>query len=310
VLETIVDAVLKIACGVLLRRVAGVGGEGTKALANVVVWLTLPLLLFSSAAHMHLDALAMGKTALCGAAEAGVGLVVALLVIPRLERTRARAGVLIIAAGFGNTIFLGYPIVSSLYGSDGLARAIAFDQLATLPLFVVAAAAIGRSFGGAGSDARRASSTPLLEVLRFPPLWGTAAGLLWAAFAPAPPAGILAASAASIGGLTTTLVLLVVGLQLELPRSPRELLSPALWLALVLRLVVCPLVAFAVAHMLALDALSIAVVTIVASTPVLLSSSVICTRFGLDERLNAHVIALSTALWIVALPAIVAFATR
>jgi predicted permease len=87
--------------------------------------------------------------------------------------SRATIGALVLTAGLGNTSFVGFPLLTALYGQSVLKTAVLTDQpgsflvLATLGVFSAA------SFG-----AKNASFKSIfLRITKFPPIWALAIAL-------------------------------------------------------------------------------------------------------------------------------------
>ena len=77
------------------------------------------------------------------------------------------------AAAFGNTAFIGFPVVRALYGTSGLAEAVLVDQIGSEPLAFTLGAVMAASAGGVVPWRRE-----LAGLLRFPPRWALAFGLI------------------------------------------------------------------------------------------------------------------------------------
>lgn len=74
-------------------------------------------------------------------------------------------GCLVLTAGLGNTSFLGYPIISALYGEQGLKMAILFDQPGT----VVVLSTLGIFIATYFSKDNLNPVQMLVRVFKFPP---------------------------------------------------------------------------------------------------------------------------------------------
>lgn len=76
-------------------------------------------------------------------------------------------------ASFGNTGFLGYPFVVSIYGEEALRYAVIFDQLAMfLPIYLLAPVLV--SYGQGTSSIR----LDIKKIILFPPFIAMAVGVI------------------------------------------------------------------------------------------------------------------------------------
>jgi predicted permease len=85
-------------------------------------------------------------------------------------RSRAEAGALVLGAGWGNTVALGYPLAQLAYGADGLALQVLYAQFYFGVPGVAISTAVARMYGDGREDARRrrrvlVANPPLLAAL-------------------------------------------------------------------------------------------------------------------------------------------------
>lgn len=96
---------------------------------------------------------------------------------------RRTVGALVLAAGFPNTGFVGFPLAHLAFGNDGLRLAVVYDQVSLLVPAIVVATVLARHFAGDadGDDAtRRAERRALVRtVVLSPPLWTVFALLVY-----------------------------------------------------------------------------------------------------------------------------------
>jgi predicted permease len=93
-----------------------------------------------------------------------------------VTKERDEQGALMLAAGVGNTGFIGYPLAQLVFGHQGLSQAVVYDQLAFgIPMSSISVV-VARLFGRRSVDTEGRSR--LATVLLNPPLWALAAALL------------------------------------------------------------------------------------------------------------------------------------
>ncbi len=83
----------------------------------------------------------------------------------KLKWSKTLIGALIMCAGFGNTSFVGIPVIQSIYGESGLKTVMLVDQ----PGSFVALSTIGITLANFYSCGKSSSSEILKKILKFPP---------------------------------------------------------------------------------------------------------------------------------------------
>ena len=186
-------------------------------------------------------------------------------------------GVVALVAGIGNTSFMGYPIVQSYYGAAGLQVAVIADQvgsfiiLSTLGVVVVALCA------GQTPTAKMI----LKRVLTFPPFLALCLSLALRPFHGLP--SFLELPLSQIGATLTPLALFCVGLQIAL-RPPRGALI-SLTTGIVWKLLVAPLLVWAVVWLSGSTALTQQVTVIEAAMAPMIAAAIMAQRAGLQPAL-------------------------
>lgn len=291
--ELIAFVLLTIGAGYALRK-SGLVHEGlAKDLNTLVFYLTLPALVFLA---LHRAELSWGVLAMPLVAWTMIGVALALgFAFARLLRLpKATAGAFMLALAFGNTTFFGYPIIEGLYGAQHLTLAIFYDQLgATLAVNTLGVALASRM--GAGTADWRAF---LKRLLRFPPIWALAVGLL-AHGMPLPP--LAEHLLDRLGGLTVPLIMLSIGLSLQF-RHWREDLGLVTVVALG-RLVVLPALVWLGVGLVGLPTAYQQAAVMEAAMPVMFFALTVTHLFGLPVRFMVNAIMLTTLLSFATLPA-------
>ena len=202
-------------------------------------------------------------------------------------------GAILLAAGFGNVLFFGYPFLTTVFGESGARYPFFADMLATTPL--VWSLGVWIAFR-CGNHSERGSF--LRMWLTLPPVWGFAAGLaLNLSGADLTP---LVEAARWAGSPTIPLMLFVLGLTI-----PWHDLAPnrAVLIALVIKLALVPLFALGVALVWPgplSEPLEAAVLE--AAMPTMVMVIALADRFGLDARLAGLIMGWSTLAGLVTLP--------
>lgn len=297
-----------IVLGYGLKRLRVLHVSHAPVLNGLVVNVTLPALIVQGLvgaprlpAH---DALA--PLALLLAQVVTLGLALALGRAARLARPTR--GALMLTGAFGNTGFLGYPIVLALLPHE-FPVAILLDQFGMSILLYLLTPLLGGLFGPAPArpgETRQA----ILRFLRSPLLLSVVVGMLirlvpWpAALTHAPAAraagGALMQCLGYLGQGTTPVVLLALGVALR-PGAARAYVTP-LALACALKLLACPLAMWVFARALGLHGDLLSVCILLSAMPTSVMASVLSGQHDLAGDYAVGVVFVSTVLSALTVP--------
>ena len=290
---------LLIAAGAIWRtRLDDAGIRAVRGyITTVTINLFAPALLFGAAASAEINTNILSVPLLVASSMLFTGLPLYFL----LFKTRfggtcsqaARAGLLLCGI-FGNVLFMGYPLLTYLYGEAGGRYAAFADMTATTPLLWSAGVWIAVRLGGQTTDAGH----PLKQLFSLPPLWAFAAGVIVAQLPMNTQPLIHAAH--FIGQPTVPVMLLMLGLSIPWTRLVPS--KPVL-MVVAFKLLLMPLVAYLLARAFfppLADAQRAAVVE--AGVPTMLMAVGLADRYRLDVEKVALTVAWGTVLFLLSLP--------
>jgi predicted permease len=262
---------------------------------RAVLWLLLPIVAFFNIASLELTA-EVGAGIGFGYAALAVALAAAYATGRLMQLPRPSVGALMLAAGFGNTGYLGLPFAAALFGLDALPDAVAYDTLVSGIGLVTIAFSVGAAFG---TVATRPRERVRAFLVRNPPLWATLAGFL-APAALAPDWAVAASQA--IVFLILPLGFFAVGVTLAATAERERLPFPPplgrpVAAALAIKLLLTPAV------VLGLSAALLRVPDPYLVQPAMataINTLVVANEYGLDRALCAEAIAWSSVVVVAA----------
>ncbi len=276
-----VNIVLVLAClliGYLLQRVKDFPDDAPAALNQFVIYISLPAL-----ALIHIPRIELELALLYPILTSWIVLFLSMLVIPPLSKVfnwdRETTGCLLLTAGFGNTAFIGLPVIEALYGSDALQIALMVDQ----PGSFVAITTFGiiiASIYSAGTTRKRLI---LKKILLFPPFITFIFALIMNV------SGVQAEGVAlgvleRFGATVIPLALISVGLQLQINMDRKHLLP--LVYGLGYKLFVAPaFLYFLYVILFGGSGLMVEVSIMQAAMAPMIAGSILAMTFGLNPRL-------------------------
>jgi len=286
-----------IACGVAWRFIKPPGMDADTArrvITGLVYTLLLPALVL---AVLWQTALGLDTVKIALAAAGGVlaALLATWLLFRRSSVPKTIVGALLLAAAFPNVTYLGLPVLEKTFGPWARSIAIQYDLFACTPLLLTVGIMIARFHGSSGER-----DSPLVALLKVPPLWAAAAGVILN-LSDVPLPGGLEGLLQTLGNGVVPLMLIALGMALTWEtRQLRRL--PLVAAVLIIQLFMMPLVAWGLATLLELHGVLRTAVVLEAAMPSMVLGVVICDRYGLDTGLYATAVTASTALSLFTLP--------
>ncbi|MFO8002810.1 AEC family transporter [Thioalkalivibrio sp.] len=292
-----------IACGVAWSRLrpGGLGAEETRrVLTTLVYYLLLPALVLKV-----LWGAPLGLVSLQIAAVSGLTVLTALALTRAACRVclpnRAAMGAMLLAAAWPNAVYLGLPILDTLFGEPGRAVAIQYDLFGALPLLLTVGVLIARHYGSHSE----AFVGPLRGLFAVPSVWAAMVAVALNLLGVPMPVW-LDEWLGFLGHAVTPLMLFSLGLALVFDRF-RARDAPALAVVAGVQLLAAPLIALGITVGFGMQGIPAVGAVLEAAMPAMVLGIVFCDRFGLDTGLYAAAVTLTTALSLVTLPLWFAF---
>lgn len=269
--------------GVILQYVKQFPNSIYKVLNKIVIYLCLPAL-----ALYYIPKIKLDTHLLYPIGVTWIGFTMSILVFSflgkRLKWSRKLTGCLIMTAGFGNTSFLGFPIIQALYGEEGLKMAIVVDQPGTFVVVSTLGILVAMLYSSGSVNGMQIAK----KIIFFPPF----IAFLLACFMNVFHYDFheyIQFSLQKIGTLMTPLAMLSVGLQLHFDRKSKH--WKFLRLGLAYRLFFTPaLIYFLYVVVMGQHSKMIQVSVMEAAMAPMISSSIIASSYGLKPKLCSMMI--------------------
>jgi len=233
--------------GILVVRVGLVGPDFRGQMARFVTGVTLPCMIARSLYAQTERFSGVGKVMVLA-----VLAVVLLLLAGHAVYLLSGKGDLgrsaRFATAFGNFTFMGFPVVESLYGADGLFVFTLF----TLPVRLLFYASPGFLLRPAGAERKKLRPRELLKLFLSPPIVAVFVGLVLYAARLRPPE-FLDKAVQAVGGTSSTLGMILVGMGMA-GITPKTLWQRRRSLLIVLsKAILCPAVMLGLLLLFPLD---------------------------------------------------------
>ncbi len=201
-------------------------------------------------------------------------------------------GSLIMCSAFGNVLYIGLPVLTKLYGEEGMSYAFTYDLLASTPLVWTVAVAVCMKYGSAKSFKLKDSLTTILKI---PPIWGLILGIILRQLDINLSDSIINIFK-EISGYVISLMLMIVGVSLKAVQPARFLL---LIPAIAIKMLISPLLGLFFATFTGLTGIPFNVCIIQAGMPSMLMSMIFATVFETDSRTTIEMIFFTTIVFFI-----------
>lgn len=296
-----------VAVGYAAKKLHLMSEEFDKQLSRIIINVALPAMILG--AVLAADELPSLKNILLtfGLSCASYALVIAIAyaLTAAMRISVGHRGVFRFMLCFGNVGFIGFPVLSSIYGNSALIYAAVFNLPFNFLIFT-----IGVWFLSQDNLAENAegSSKPRITWKTFlsPAIVSCAVAIICTLLG-IHSVPVLGQSLNTLGSLTTPAALLIIGSSLA-NMPVRHLIGGfRLWMASLFRLLVCPIAIWFVFHFFVTDPLLLAVIVVVSGMPVATNGTMLCYQYGGDSKTMAQGTFVTTVLSVISIPVLVMF---
>ena len=312
---------LLIGAGFLAARLRILPKEASPYFSTLLLKITLPCTIFISLATKEYDPSFIKDSLLT----LGIGLIVfpamqflgsaaaRLLRVPEGKR-----GIWAYGCAYPNTGFMGFPICLALFGAEGLALAVIYNITFNIYVYSIGAMAIaGDGAGDAGDAAGAASASgsaggqgapagrPSLKKVLFTGINFSVLLSLIFYFGRIPVPGPAVIPLTHLSNITTPLSMLITGIAIGQSRGAELFSDRDAWTASAARLLICPLLLFAVlSHLPIRNRMIVSVVSVIMGMPVPGVTTVLAETYHGNLSMAAKLSLLTNLLSMLTIPLI------
>ena len=296
-----------VVVGYIAGKLGYMGGTFDKKLSKVVIDITCPALILSSAMTGELPDRRyilplLGISVLTYVLLTGVA-----LLLPRLlTKKKDDEGVIGFAMMFGNVGFMGYPIVASIFGHEAVFYAAVLNVVNTFTVFTVGTMLIvGKNLESTVEEKERSQKKMLRKVLYSTPMLSAYLTMLIVALEIKDIPEFISQPLTMIGNITVPAALLIIGSSMsQLPL--RALLgNGTIYTTTLMRLAVLPVGIHYLMTLLGFSSFVVGINTVVIAMPVATYGTILCLRHGKDTTLITEVTFITTLLAMISIPLLV-----
>lgn len=291
VVGSVLTLFLLMAVGFFLGRRELLSRQTLSQMSTLLLYVVSPAIMISTLLAEPNNAQTVRQLLMAGGALAGTFALNMLFIQLCFRRAQpGDRGVMRFASIYGNTSFMGIPLILAVIGSEGMLATVVCMAVFNVSTWSHGALLIG------GRE-----QVSLRRVLVNPGVIGFAIALALFALQvelPAPAADALG----YLGELNTSLAMVVIGGQMAAVHLPSMFRERRLWGVCAVKLLAVPAITLLVLLPFRLPGVMYQTIAILAGCPVAGATSLFCQLGGKDTSLAARLVALSTLLSVVTLP--------
>lgn len=295
-----------VVVGYIAGKLGYMGGTFDKKLSKVVIDITCPALILSSAMTGELPDRRyilplLGISVLTYVLLTGVA-----LLLPRfLTKKKDDEGVIGFAMMFGNVGFMGYPIVASIFGHEAVFYAAVLNVVNTFTVFTAGTMLIVGKNQSTVEEKEMSRKKMLRKVLYSTPMLSAYLTMLIVALEIKDIPEFISQPLTMIGNITVPAALLIIGSSMsQLPL--RALLgNSTIYTTTLMRLAILPIGIHYLMTLLGFSSFVVGINTVVIAMPVATYGTILCLRHGKDTTLITEVTFITTLLAMISIPLLV-----
>ena len=298
-IEVMLTLAAIVAVGYVAGRTGYLGGEFDKRLSTLVINITCPCLILSSAMTGELpDRRFILPLLLISVVTYAVLTAVAFFLPRYLTKKKADEGAIGFALLFGNVGFMGYPVVDSIFGHEAVFYAAVLNVVNTFAVFTVGTILIT---GKGDVEQKRFEK----KVLYSTSMMAAYLTMLIVALGISDIPKAISMPLTMIGNITVPAALMIIGSSMS-QLSLRTMLGNAtVYATAAFRLVLLPVAVYYLCRTLGFSDFVVNINTLVIAMPVATYGTILCLKYGKDTTMITEVTFITTLLSMLTIPALV-----
>jgi len=287
--------------GYVAGKLSYLGGDFDRQLSRLVINITCPALILSSAMTGELPDRQFILPLLAISVITYVVLTIVAFLLPRyLTRKKDDEGAIGFALMFGNVGFMGYPVVASIFGHEAVFYAAVLNVVNTFAVFTVGTMLIT---GKSGVEQKRFEK----KVLYSTPMLAAYLTMAIVALEIDNIPEAISQPLTMIGNITVPAALLIIGSSMSNLPIRAFLGNASVYVTALMRLAIIPLGIFYLCRVLGFSPLVVNINTVVIAMPVATYGTILCLKYEKDTTLMTEVTFITTLLSMLSIPLLVMF---
>jgi len=312
ILTQIAILFILIAIGFIVGKANILTREANKMLAQIVLFIALPCTIFTSAFENEMS-LTLGDTVfymLMVLLTFVIAFLIAIPVMRVLGGEKSNRGILVAISVFSNCIYMGFPVINSIFGISSVFYVALFSIPFNLLIFSLGIYLISQKKSPEGnqtgeSDAGDKSKSSFSIKYLFNPVLLAIFIAIPLAITGVRPPYIITEVLKITGSITTPGAMLVIGSTLALVPLKSVFAEWRIIPAALLKLIIIPLVTWLVLRQIITNELMLGVLVVISAMPTAATASMIAIEYDGNEKIASAGVFTTTLLCGITVPLIV-----
>ena len=288
-----------VVVGYVAGKIGYLGGDFDRQLSRLVINITCPALILSSAMTGELPDRRFILPLLLISVVTYVVLAGVAFVLPRyLTKYRTDEGAIGFALMFGNVGFMGYPVVASIFGHEAVFYAAVLNVVNTFAVFTIGTVLIT---GKSEVESQRFEK----KVLYSTPMLAAYLTMLIVALEIDNIPAYVSQPLTMLGNITVPAALLIVGSSMSNLPLRAMLGNRTVYATTLFRLLLLPIAIYYMTLALGFSPFVVNINTVVIAMPVATYGTILCLKYGRDTTMITEVTFITTLLSMLTIPALV-----
>lgn len=287
--------------GYFLYKKKLMDSEFNKKLTNIIIRVTMPCLMVSSVFEVGSER--DYKRVLFVFLIAFIMYValtfLGMLVAKIMGFKKDEKGLYVFMTIFGNTGFLGFPLVEAVLGREAIFYTSIFNMIFNLWIFTIGIEAINYP----DDMDKNKSKDRIKKIVTHPGIIGALLAII-IYFANISLPSIVASTITTIGGITSPVAMLLMGASLAKIPVNRVFTDARIYVFTLIKMIVIPVITAFIVHLCISDELIAYVTLIMIAVPVANNSVMFAIEYNKDEETAAKNVFISTLFSIVSIPVV------
>lgn len=226
-----------------------------------------------------------------------VSLVLGLILAKCFRIPQGKRGVFINGVTFSNTVIIGFPVVESLFGTEGLPDAMIYYMANTILFWTVGTWLLRND----GPQKSKFFSLASVKKILSPPILGFLLGVVFALLQ-IPIPEFLWSPITMLRQTTTPIAMLFIGSVIRQTNLRQEHLGKELWTVLAVRFILSPLLMVVVCRLLPIPLLLKEIFFILSTMPAMTQLGIMAKESDSDYHYASVLVAVTSAVSMVTIP--------
>ncbi|ADZ21993.1 permease [Clostridium acetobutylicum EA 2018] len=288
---------LMLLVGIYASKMKYIDKKMNAGLSNLLLKITLPLLIINSFITMKFSksVLNVGEDILLYTLIIHIVLVL-FSKFAYMKVNDAQKGISKFVTVFSNSGFMGYPVLRSIYGENGVFYCAIFGIILNLFMFSYGIMALKNTKGNSLKELKRAAVNPSIIA--------TVIGFFIFILKIKLP-HLIALSINSVGSMTSPLSMIIVGIMLADINLSDLFKDKLVYILTIVKLLIVPAITFVVLKLLNANQTVIGVIVVLEAMPAASNAAVMSLQYGSDENVALKHIFITTVLSIIIIPLVI-----